>query len=156
MIGDKEGEGEVSWSICSMLSGKGDYEEGMNYCENALQLNKMTAHTDWGHQLVLFSLLSMANLYVTVGDYETAKSYIAQGIRYANENIGWQLDDAIAMLYIKMHQPDSAMNHLKMIPNRFQNTFYIKNYLGQVYLLKQEYNKSLQFFNQAIDSVKRG
>jgi hypothetical protein len=162
--GDKQAEGMAYWYICSMLSGKGNYDDGFDYCQNALALTKAaakpvkgtTADDFWGHQLVEFSLLNMASLYVAAGDNETAADYIKQSIAYQKEMTPCcPLDDAVADLYNKMKQPDAALNVLSTIPEKHRNAFYTKQLKGQSLLLKKEYSEAIKLFNEALPDVKK-
>lgn len=162
--GDKQAEGNAYWNICTMLSGKGNYNDGFDYCQNALALTKASAKPDkgttaddfWGHQLVEFSLLNMANLYIAAGDNETATDYMKQSIAYQKEMTACcPLDDAVADLYIKMNQPDAALNILSTSPEKHRNSFYFKQYKGQALLLKKEYNEAIKLFTEALPDVKK-
>lgn len=162
--GDKQAEGMAYWYICSMLSGKGNYDDGFDYCQNALTLTKASAKLNkgttaddfWGHQLVEFSLLNMASLYVAAGDNETATDYMKQSIAYQKEMTACcPLDDAVVGLYIKMNQPDEALNNLSTWPERHRNSFLFKQFKGQALLLKKEYNEAIKLFTEALPDVKK-
>lgn len=162
--GDKQAEGMAYWYICSMLSGKGNYDDGFDYCQNALTLTKAsaipnkgtTADDFWGHQLVEFSLLNMATLYVAAGDNETATDYMKQSIAYQKEMTACcPLDDAVAGIYIKMSQADAALNNLSIWPEKHRNSFYYKQLKGQALLLKKEYNEAIKLFTEALPEVKK-
>lgn len=163
--GDKQAEGQAYWTICSMLSGKGSYEDGFDYCQNALTLTKAaadeasvkgSAEDIWGHQLVEMSLLNIANLYVAAGDFETANDYMKKNKYYqATHTPCCPMDDAEADLYLKMKQPDSALNILNKWPDKTKQKFFFKNYKGQALLLKKEYTQAIKLFNEALPEVKK-
>ncbi|MDB5200428.1 MAG: hypothetical protein JWO92_2391 [Chitinophagaceae bacterium] len=164
--GDKQAEGQVFWEICGMLSGKGNYEDGFDYCQNALTLTKFAAANStfvkgsgdemWGHQLVELSLLNIANLYVAAGDFQTANDYMKQNKSYQSTHTPCcPFDDAEADLYIKMKQPDSALNILNKWPARTKEKFSYKNFMGQVLLLKKEYPPAIKLFNEILPEVKK-
>ena len=163
--GDKQAEGTAYWSICSMLSGKGDYKDGFDYCQNALELTKASANQAiaqrpneavWSHQLVEMSLLNMANLYIAAGDFETAADYVKQNRDYQLTHTPCcPIDDAEADLYIKMKQPDSALNILEKWPLNSQQKFFYKNYKAQALILKKEYKESIKLLTEALPEVKK-
>src|SRR5215213_6074972 len=106
--GDQQAEGTAYWEICSMLSGKGNYSDGFNYCQSALELTKASAddakarrpnEAIWSHQLVEMSLLNMASLYVAAGDFKTAADYLNQNKVYQSTHTPCcPMDDAEAAL----------------------------------------------------------
>lgn len=164
-IGFKQGEGQAYWTICNMLSGKGNYEEGFDYCQNALTLTKASANNAsvkesaedmWGHQLVELSLINIANLYVAAGDFETANDYIKQNKNYQFTHTPCcPMDDAEVDLYIKMKQPDSALNILNKWPEKNRAKFLFKYYKGQALLLKKDYLGAIKLFTEALPDVKK-
>ena len=164
VIGDKRGEGQASWNICGMLSGKGNYQEGLSYCQNALNLTKSVAQTEkkktpnyeWAHQLVQFSLLNIANLYIAAGDHETTKSYINQTIAYNKKySVSYYPDDVFAALYIKMKEPDEAQKLLDKTPPQHRNHFYFQNLQGQVFLLKNNFKQAIELLMAALPQERK-
>ena len=115
-------EGEVSTWLCMFYSDKGEYENGFDYCQKGLQLTKLNASTEWGHELVQWSLFNMAVLYKVAGDYETAMSYLTQSRQHGKVySLDWRMEDQIGKLFILMNQPDSAIYYLQ----RFNPTCYL-------------------------------
>jgi tetratricopeptide (TPR) repeat protein len=163
--GDRQAEGTAYWEICSMLSGKGNYNDGFNYCQSALELTKASAdeaiahrpdEAIWSHQLVEMSLLNMANLYVAAGDFETAADYVKENKNYQLTHTPCcPMDDAEAALFIKMNQPDSALNILEKAPANMKQKFFYKNYKAQALLLKKEYKESIKLLTEALPEVKK-
>src|SRR5688572_3156117 len=79
--GDIEGQSLAASWLCTVYSGKGEYEDGLEYCQKsfaATQKRKVT-NIAWSNWLAQFSVTNMANLYKTAGDYETALDYYRQG-----------------------------------------------------------------------------
>jgi tetratricopeptide (TPR) repeat protein len=163
--GDRQAEGTAYWEICSMLSGKGNYNDGFNYCQSALELTKASAdeaiaqrpdEAVWAHQLVEMSLLNMANLYVAAGDFQTAEDYVKQNKDYQLTHTPCcPMDDAEVALFIKMNQPDSALNTLEKLPANAKQKFFYKNYKAQALLLKREYKESIKLLTEALPEVKK-
>jgi hypothetical protein len=163
--GDRQAEGTAYWEICSMLSGKGNYNDGFNYCQSALELTKASAadaivrrpdEAVWSHQLVEMSLLNMANLYVAAGDFKTAADYMKQNKDYQLTHTPCcPMDDAEAALFIKMNQPDSALSILEKAPGNIKQKFFYKNYKAQALLLKKEYKESIKLLMEALPEVKK-
>ena len=163
--GDRQAEGTAYWEICSRLSGKGNYNDGLNYCQSALELTKASAddaiarrpdEAVWSHQLVEMSLLNMANLYVAAGDFKTATDYVKQNKDYQLTHTPCcPMDDAEAALFIKMNQPDSALNILEKGPANMKQKFFYKNYKAQALLLKKEYKESIKLLTEALPEVKK-
>lgn len=162
--GDRQAEGTAYWEICSRLSGKGNYNDGFNYCQSALELTKASAdeitarrpdEAIWSYQLVEMSLLNMANLYVAAGDFNTAADYMKQNKEYQLSHTPCcPMDDAEAALFIKMNQPDSALNILEKSPANIKDKFFYKNYKAQALLLKKEYQQSIKLLTEALPEVK--
>jgi tetratricopeptide (TPR) repeat protein len=148
-----------------MLSGKGNYNDGFNYCQSALELTKASAdeakglrpdEAIWSHQLVEMSLLNMASLYVAAGDFETAADYVKQNKDYQLTHTPCcPMDDAEAALFIKMNQPDSALNILEKGPANMKQKFFYKNYRAQALLLKKEYKESIKLLTEALPEIKK-
>jgi tetratricopeptide (TPR) repeat protein len=65
------------------------------------------------------------------------------------------MDDAEAALFIKMNQPDSALNILEKAPANMKQKFFYKNYKAQALLLKKEYKESIKLLTEALPEVKK-
>ncbi len=111
--GDVQQETEVTTWLCMSYSNKGEYEQGLPYCDKCIPLARKNVQTDtsqWGHELVQWSLYDMAGIYKAAGDYESAMNYLFQGNNYAKEiNSGWTMYLDISELYCLMGKYDSAL-----------------------------------------------
>lgn len=118
--GDMDGQALIATWLCEAFSYNGKYEEGIDYCQAALKLNKISAqkreNSEWGHSMVLESYNNLSSLYQAAGDYETAISYFKQAHQYAaTNNIEPEDDLLIARLFVKMQQIDSALFYIDKI-----------------------------------------
>ena len=157
----------ASW-LCEMLSYKGEYEEGIEYCHAALKLYnisaKKSANSEWGHSLVLDSYNNLRLLYEAAGDYETALNYLSQARQYAASfNMGPMNDDETAELFITMNQIDSAIYYLNRFKNKKPSDLYEANWnqtranliSGKIFLLQKDYDKAINIFKPVIDTFSK-
>ena len=168
--GDGHKEGEDCLYHAERYVQRGYYEQGLEYLQHALELNKKSLskpqtkeEREYCDYLYQQSLIDVAGLYRTVGDYETAMNYLLQGSHYAEENrTEMTLYDAIAELYCKMTKYDSAMlywnkwknNENASYPYLWGYRFYGKTILTQIYLGTNKPEKVISLFNENIDSVR--
>lgn len=111
--GNIQQETEVTTWLCMLYSDKGEYENGLPYCDKCIQLAKENVKTDssqWGHELVQWSFLDIAGLYKAAGDYETAMDYLLNGNKYAEtKNLDWKMYLEISDLNCVMGKYDMAL-----------------------------------------------
>lgn len=150
--GDIDGEAEVSTWLTMMLIYIGKYEEALPYAERNLKITGIPRKHSVGLQHVLSQLSynNMADLYRAAGDFSTALDYLHK----ARASILTHNDDGfiyrvIAQLHIKMANPDSAIYYSGID----QPVPPVLGQFGEAYLLKGDYQKSLEFANRAIDSI---
>jgi len=134
----------------------GDYEKAFEYGYEALNVReKNNEHTG-----VLWSLCNLAQLFLNVEDYTMAIDYFQdQTLAYAGKHgISWTpYYDKIAEAFSGMHQYDSALYYMeKYVLLRIKDTAVFKKRLqdseetdfniGEIHLIKKEYDRALNVF----------
>ena len=166
--GNQDMQAVMAGWLCEAFSYKGEYEEGIEYCQAALKLTQISAkkraNDEWGHLSVLDSYNSISSLYEAAGDYETALNYLSQARRYAaNFNMGPMNDDETAKLFITMSQIDSAIYYLNRFKNKKPSDLNEANWnqtqanliSGKIYLLQKDYDKAINIFKPVIDTFSK-
>jgi hypothetical protein len=162
--GNTQMEGQVYWTICSFLSGKGNYEDGFNYCQNALTITKAAADKEtkgtgdyiWSQQLYELSLLNIANLYAAAADVETASQYLQQAIAHQKEkNPCCPFDDVVAEIYSKTGHADSALAMLARTAPRHTNSFYFKNSKAKALIGNGRFQEAIPLLLEAKADVQK-
>ncbi len=159
--GDMDGQALIATWLCEEFSYKGEYEEGIDYCQAALKLNKISAqkraNSEWGHSMVLESYNNLSSLYQAAGDYETAVNYFKQAHQYAAVyNIETEDDLLIARLFVKMQQIDSALFYIDKFKNK--NMVYVAQanfLLAKISLIKKDYDKTINILYPFIDTMRK-
>lgn len=154
--GDLKGQGEVVLLLCSEFAWKGNYEEAFHYCEKALSISQKMKlrNINSEEDLVLPTLLKMAELYEEVGDNKTAMDYLTEAKNYSLKNkLEWDFHDAMGQLFNKMGKYDSAYYYLKMNLDAAPNSRYAKMLLGENYLVSKQFEKAIKLFKECDDSL---
>jgi len=166
--GDPDGQALMATWLCEGLSDIGEYEEGIDYCQAALKLNKISvlkrANSEWGHSMVLESYSNLSSLYKAAGDYETAMSYLLQARQYTTDfNMGSMNDDETAKLFITMGQIDSAIYYLDKFKSKKYSDSNEANWnqiqanliSGKIYLFQKSYDRAINTFKSVIDTFRK-
>src|SRR5204863_1052852 len=109
--GNKEGQGSVLNYIGINYQEQGNYQKAIDYCLQAFEIRKEIND----HLGVVYSLLNVANMYLDVGQLQTALNFYNQGVTYARDH---QIDppdyllNQIGKSYLKMKQYDKAEAYL--------------------------------------------
>jgi len=159
--GDMDGQALIATWLCEAFSYNGEYEEGVDYCQAALELNKISAqksaNSEWGHLMVLESYHNLSSLYQAAGDYHTAMNYFKQARQYAAANDMEPDDDLlITRLFVKMQQIDSALFYIDKFKN--QNIVYVAQanfLLAEISLIKKDYDKTINILYPFIDTMRK-
>jgi tetratricopeptide (TPR) repeat protein len=158
--GDTLREAEVTTWLCMLYNDKGAYEESFPYCDRCVQLAKSLPKTEWGHELVQWSLLNIAELYNAAGDYETALDYTKQCDQYAKANhLAWQMDIGLSEGYCLTGKYDSALYYWQRWKKNWNayakgHQAYGNTVLGQIYLGTKQYDNALEVFNGSIKTMR--
>ncbi len=150
--GLEQDEAEVSTWHTTILIYMGKYEEAFPYAERNLILTKKKRTHMIGLQDVLVeaSYNNIADLYKVVGDYQSALGYLHEARQYSlTHKDDWFMNRVIAELHLKLGNADSALYYLRNEPE-------LPNIIGkrgEAYFLKNEYDRAIEFYNRAIDSI---
>ena len=153
IAGDEEGEAEVSSWLCTSSLSEGKYEDGFSYCERCEELSKKSKNYNiqFGHFLREFALNNMAELYKAAGDYEMAMEYYQQARKQALlYDIKWGMEIEIGELFCNMGQYDSAFSYVKKYTDVDPNNPWAAAILGEIHLMKKQYDTALKIFGQCI------
>ena len=163
--GDVQQETEVTTWLCMEYSNKGEYEKALPYCDKCIELAKKNVQTDtseWGHELVKWSLFDMADIYKAAGDYENAMAYLLRGNNYAvDNNLSWTMYMEISELYCLMGKYDSALyywNFWKKDWNKYGwgHQALGNTILGQIYLGTNQHDKIIPLLRDHIIAFRKG
>jgi tetratricopeptide (TPR) repeat protein len=138
--------------VCYML--KGNYEKAFEYTQNAFQRSKSVKE----RLLSIPSNLYMADLYMSIQDYETAKIYIDQAFHLVTPKIIPNDKDSMIPrwigrtclshrgdLYFHLGQYDSAYYFYQRASKGYTDPAYqIK--IANVFLAQKQYDKALPVF----------
>ncbi len=159
--GNMDGQALMATWLCESFSYKGEYEEGIDYCQAALKLNKISAQKrangEWGHIMVIESYNELSSLYEAAGDYETAMNYFKQARQYAaTNNMEPDNDALIARLFVNMRQIDSALYYIDKLKNKDMAFAAEANFLlAKISLIKKDYDKTINILYPLIDSMRK-
>jgi hypothetical protein len=158
---DLEGQLEANVWLCGDYTSNGQYEEGFKNCDKCAQLIKQARLTPWGHEMALWYLLFMANLYERAGDNETSLEYCRRGNQYAQKHlVSWNLDLNMITRFTQLGQYDSAFYYWKKFessanPYVVKNREYWNSELGEIYLKTKQYDKALAIAKEGIAFFKK-
>jgi hypothetical protein len=167
LAGDEIGEAELCTWLCERYSTRGEFEKGFEYCQRSMQLTQNVSKknddgADYYKWLVQRSLVNMANLYNTAGDYEMALNYLRQGRQYHKAGAAMTTDMALdnGRVFQLLGNYDSSLYYLKKFEELHgfwadgQNIILGKIYLSETYALTKRYDKALTQINECIDSLR--
>ena len=143
--GDIQGEAEAATWLCNEYAGKGQYDNGFNYCQRAIELANIpkTSTPTYSSGISSLAFETMSKLYSKVGDYGTAFQYLKEAEKYSGDVV-W----AFAEFYNEMGKYDSSVYYYeKALQKQPENgklwrlvgtaNFLAKNYLRAIELLEK-------------------
>ena len=155
---DWEAQGKT-WAWLGLLyTTIGDYDQGVFFASQSLLKRKEMSD----HSCVARSLTGMANFYKNVGANEEALNYYLQTRAYAEEHslnyryTRWNfLAESLASLYRLLNKPDSSLLYLREAIRTDPENLNIKVAIGEIFLLKKQYDSALQIFLKPIGTLRR-
>ena len=159
--GDLEQERRICVWLGSAYFDKGKYEDAFVYFKRSVLLARIASPiTDFGYFLSSYAFFNMAELYKSVGDYETALSYYREGALYAKSHASfystWTMDADIGLVFFEMNQLDSSLFYLqKFMETADPKKLMTKIIQSKIYLITKEYDKAVQFLKKDIDSLRK-
>ncbi len=110
-MADKEGEGSALNYIAINFQAQGNYQKAIDYCLQGFEIRKQIND----HEGVVFSLINVGNMYLEVGQAETALNFYNQSVSYAQAHnmkpFNYSLNQ-IGKTYLKLKQYDKAESYL--------------------------------------------
>ena len=144
--GDIQGEAEAATWLCTEYAGKGQYDNGFNYCQRAIELANIPKTSTPTYSTYISSLAfeTMSKLYSKVGDYTTAFHYLKEAEKYSTTDYVLPY----AEYYKEIGKYDSSVYYyekaLQKTPKDGKLTrqvgtanFLAKNYLRAIELLEK-------------------
>jgi len=155
-------EGEACTWLCVDYSQRGQYQEGIEYCQRSIELGKKAAkqaktneEKEYKDYLVQQSLVNMSTLYKVAGDLDQALVYLRQSRQFAIENnTGWEMQSEFGELFTLTGKFDSAFILLKDFTKNNPSLHWGNMLLGETYLAVKDYDNALISLQQFIDSVR--
>ena len=145
--GDIQGEAEAATWLCNEYAGKGQYDNGFNYCQRAIELANIpkTSTPTYSSYISSLAFETMSNLFSKVGDYNTAFKYLKEAEKYSAEDAVL----AFAEFYKDMNKYDSSVYYYEKVLQKSPEwgkivrqvgtaNFLAKNYLRAIELLEKE------------------
>ena len=153
-IGDKEGEGSVLNYISINYQSQGNYQKAIDYCLQGFEIRKSIND----HLGVVYSLINVGNMYLEVGQPETALKFYNESVAYAQEHNMEPLEYSLNMVgksYLRLKQYDSAKAYLLGTTKGNKNPLGYPILLGELYSETgrldsaiEQYQKSLAYSQQ--------
>jgi tetratricopeptide (TPR) repeat protein len=138
------------------------FENAFEYCKRSLVLAKELASKaspdDESHAWLQLSLSNLADMYKLAGDYESALNILReiQQLYLTNKTYNtWPVDNQFADIYLLTNQVDSAYVNAWRSEAFSLRKMYIWPLLGDVCLLKGQFDSAFYYYNKAIDTLKR-
>jgi tetratricopeptide (TPR) repeat protein len=155
---DWEAQGKA-WAWLGLLyTTVGEYEQGVFFAGQSLLKRKEMSD----HSCVARSLTTMGNIYRSAGAHEDAINYYSQSTAYAKEhslnyrNTSWNfLAVTFASLYGLLNKPDSSLLYLQEAILTDPKNLTIRVAIGEILLLKKQYDSALQIFLNPIEQLRR-
>ena len=164
--GNSQKEGEECNGLVELYMSAGEYEKAIEFCRRALQINyQLLGQTgtkdqkDWRNYMHLQSLLHMAQLYVTAGDYETALEYYKTCNRFAdlnNSNYKWVSEQNIAEVFRLTGLIDSSFYYLRKVAFLYQDNPWFNVELGKTYLQANKFDSAIIVLHKALEEFEQG
>ena len=143
--GNKEGEGSALNYIGISYQQQGNYQKAIDYCLLGFEIRK-EIHD---HQGVVFSLINVGNMYLNVGQPETALKFYKQSVAYASDNDMAPFDYSLTQLgktYLKLKQYDTAKTYLiRTVNGKLQVADHIA--AGELYTETNKLDSAIREFN---------
>ena len=155
---DWEAQGKT-WAWLGLLyTTIGDYDQGVFFASQSLLKRKEMSD----HSCVARSLNGMGNFYKSVGANEEALNYYLQTKSYAEKHslnyriTHWNyLAESLASLYRLLNKPDSSLLYLKEAIQTDPDNLNINVAIGDILLLKKQYDSALQIFLKPIGTLRK-
>jgi len=166
IAGDEHKEGENCLYLAERYVRRGYYEEGLEYLQRALELNKRSLlkkqtkeEKEYCDYLYQQSLADIADLYKTAGDFETSLVYINQSHRFAMaNNTGWNMEIEKAEIFQLLGQYDSSFYYLNKLRKTTPNAYFnasLKLALGSAFLGANQADSALTYLKPALEDLKK-
>jgi hypothetical protein len=147
--GDIQGEAEAATWLCTEYAGKGQFDNGFNYCQRAIELANIPKISTPTYSSYISSLAfeTMSTLYNKVGDHGTAFKYLKEAEKYSAETAVL----AFAEFYKETGKYDSSVYYYEKalqkgtVPSKLSRqvgtaNFLAKNYRRAIELLEKGFN----------------
>jgi len=164
--GNSQKEGEECNGLAEIYISAGEYEKAIDFSRRALQINYQLLgqdgtkdQKDWRNYMYLLSLLHLAQLYVTAGDFETALDYYKACNRFAdvnNPNYKWVSEQNLAEIFRLTGQIDSSFYYLRKVNFLYQNNPWFNVELGKTYVQANEFDSAIIVLHKALEEFEQG
>ena len=163
LAGNIKFEGEMCLWITEDYYDRGFYEEAFEYCNRSLKLNRKALplaiskeekeHIGW---LYWQSLLDMADIFKTAGDYHSALDYLNKTDQFSLAN-GFSFTHVghNAEIFRLLGNYDSAFYYIKEAVAKAPDNAWLKLSLGENYRLTHNYDSALILFQQALPYFRK-
>jgi hypothetical protein len=147
--GDIQGEAEAATWLCTEYAGKGEFDNGFNYCQRAIELANIpkTSTPTYSSYISSLAFETMSTLYSKVGDYNTAFQYLKEAEKYSTTDYVLPY----AEYYKEIGKYDSSVYYYEKalqkgtVPSKLSRqvgtaNFLAKNYLRAIELLEKGFD----------------
>jgi tetratricopeptide (TPR) repeat protein len=131
---------------------KGDFQKWFEYVKMGLREKKRIGDK----RGIVPSFYRLASIYQSVGDYETALDYFRLSFQQARSQLmQWHIYNSMGIVFFNLKNYDSSFYYFrKMYQYAPINAGAIVG-MGRISLLRKEYERALQFFEEALTTFKK-
>ncbi len=149
--GDIQGEAEAVTWLCDEYSRKGQYDNGFNYCQRAVELANVKKKYTPSYSLYISSLTFeiMSILFSKVGDYQTAFQYLKEAEKYAVKT-GSDVNQSIAELYKQMGKYDSSVLYYEKALQKYTDNGKLSRQVGTANFLAKNYHRAIELLEKGL------
>ena len=146
--GDIQGEAEAATWLCSEYAGKGEYDNGFNYCQRAIELANIPKISTPFYSTYISSLAfeTMSKLYSKVGDYNTAFQYLKEAEKYSADN-----ELAYAEFYKEIGKYDSSVYYYEKALQKGTVPSKLSRQVGTANFLAKNYQRAIELLEKGFD-----
>jgi tetratricopeptide (TPR) repeat protein len=149
--GDLQGEAEAATWLCNEYAGRGQYDDGFNYCQRAVELAgvRKTSTPTYSSFISSLAFVTMSKLFSRVGDYTTAFQYLKEAEKYSASDV----TVAFAELYMEMGKHDSSVYYYERALQQNPKNGKLSRQVGTANFLAKNYDRAIELLEKDVRGV---
>lgn len=146
--GDIQGEAEAATWLCSEYAGKGQYDDGFNYCQRAIELAPLrkTSTPAYSAFISFLAFETVSKLFTRVGEYNTALQYLKEAEKYSASDVVL----GYAELYREMGKYDSSAYYYEQALLKTPGNGKLKRQAGAANFLAKNYQRAIELLENGL------